>query len=256
MTTKIGVIGDIHANLPALEAVLSDARARGVSALWDVGDAVGYGAFPDEVVSRLRAEGVVSIVGNYDQRVLECAGGTAHVPRQIQKRLALQWACARLSARNRGYLRTLLPELRMEVEGRRVLMVHGSPSSPKEHLSPDTPRERLRELAAAAGAEVVLCGHSHRPFARKEGGTWFINPGSVGRPDDGDPRASYCVLYLNPRFVRARLLRVAYDVEREARALTDHSLPTVFADMTRRGRSLDAILEAAGHSSGNRCSSC
>jgi len=244
---KIALIGDVHANLPALEAVLADARERAVDAIWNVGDFVGYGAFPDEVVRLLQQPHVVSIVGNYDLKVLEFKKKRDKWRRskRREKWLAFQWAYEHLSKPSRKFLRSLPEERRLEVGGRRILLTHASPASNDEPLVPDTPDARLRELAGRAEADVVVFGHSHQPFARKVGGVWFINTGSVGRPDDGDPRACYAVLHLSPKRLRAQHHRIDYDVARAAAAIREQGLPQAFERMVLEGRSLDAVLPAA-----------
>jgi putative phosphoesterase len=238
---KIALIGDIHANLPALEAVLAHAGQQGVEAIWNVGDFVGYGAFPDEVVQRVREAGAVSITGNYDLKVLNLElVKTKHA----EKRTAFQWALDQLSPANRDYLRSLPQEWVVQVEGRRILMTHGSPALNEEHLTAATSAERLRELARLARADLVICGHSHQPFRRKVANTWFINTGSIGRPDDGDPRASYAILHLGPQILRVRHFRVAYDVERAAAAIRQNGLPETFAQMIVEGRNLEGVKSA------------
>lgn len=241
---KVALIGDVHANLPALEAVLEDAHRRGVEAFWHVGDWVGCGAFPDEVVARLRQENLLSIIGNYDLKVFEVGAEPERKSKKSEKQQAFRWAYEHLSKESRKYLRALSQELRLEVEGRRILLTHGSPVSNAEHLGPETTEERLRELARVANADVVICGHSHRPFARKVDGVWFINTGSVGRPDDGDARACYAILSFGPRFFRVRHYRVAYDVERAVAAIRQNKLPEAFAQMVLQGRSLEDIQPA------------
>ena len=238
---KIALIGDVHANLPALEAVLAHAREQAVESIWNVGDFVGYGAFPDEVVQRLREVKAVSILGNYDLKVLNLDRVKA---KRAEKRMAFQWAYDHLSPANRDYLRGLPQELRLEAESRRVLLTHGSPASIEEHLTPATSVERLRELAQLACADVVICGHSHQPFRLKVADTWFINTGSVGRPDDGDPRACYAILHIGWQLFRVRHLRVAYDVERAAAAIHENGLPEAFAQMILQGRNLDEVKSA------------
>ena len=192
---SVALIGDVHANLPALEAVLDHAAGQGVDAVWNVGDFVGYGAFPDEVVRRLRREGVLSIVGNYDLKVLKFPRKQVkwRESKHPLKFLAFQWAYEHLSKKSRKHLRSLPKERRFKIARHRVLLTHGSPVSNKEHLTPATPVKRWRELAHIAQADVVISGHSHQSYARMVDDVWFINTGSVGRPDDGDPRACYAV---------------------------------------------------------------
>jgi len=242
---KVALIGDVHANLPALEAVLAHAHEQGVEAIWNVGDFVGYGAFPDKVVHRLRQENVLSIVGNYDLKVLEFKKKKDkwRKKKRREKYLAFKWAYDSLSKTNRKYLRFLSQEMRMKVKGHRILLTHGSPTSNSEHLTPDTPEKRLRNLARKAKADVIICGHSHQPFVRQVDGVWFINTGSVGRPDDGDPRACYAILQIDSEQIQVRHYRVEYDVEKAVAAIREHKLPEVFAQMILQGRNLDVMLQ-------------
>lgn len=243
---KVALVGDVHANLPALEGVLAHAREQGVEAIWNVGDFIGYGAFPDEVVQSLRREDALSILGNYDLKVLQFKEKKKkwRKKKQMEKYLAFRWAYDNLSKKSRKYLRFLSQEIRMRVKGKRVLLTHGSPASNEEHLTPDTPEERLRELARKAKADVIICGHSHQPFVRSVEGVWFINTGSVGRPDDGDPRAGYAVLEITSNDIQVQHFRVEYEVERAVAAIREHKLPDAFAKMVEQGRSLDGLEEA------------
>jgi putative phosphoesterase len=242
---KVALIGDVHANLPALEAVLAHAHEQGIEAIWHVGDFVGYGAFPNQVIQRLRNEDAISIVGNYDLKVLQFKKKRdkwrSKKPRE--KYLAFKWAYESLSKKNRKYLRFLSQEIRMKVKGKRILLTHGSPASDEEHLTPDTPDKRLRKLAQMAEADVIICGHSHQPFARQVDGVWFINTGSVGRPDDGDPRACYAILEIEADNFQVHHYRVEYDVERAVTAIREQELPEVFAQMLLQGRNLDVVQE-------------
>lgn len=240
---RVALIGDVHANLPALEAVLHHAHQNNVEAIWNVGDFVGYGAFPDDVVRRLMAEKAVSIQGNYDCKVLKVKKKKDKWEKKKvpEKWIAFKWAYDHLSKKSRKYLRDLPEERYFKVEQTRVLLVHGSPASQDEHLTPDTPIERLRELARSTQAEIVVCGHSHQPFTRIVEETWFINTGSVGRPDDGDPRAAYAILDLKPGVVNVTHYRIAYDVARAVAAIRTEGLPEDFAEMIERGRDLETV---------------
>lgn len=239
---RIALIGDIHANLPALEAVLSNARAADCEAVWNIGDFVGYGPYPDEVVQQVMRENIPSVIGNYDRKTLRFLVKGVKT-RNPLKRQAFDWALQRLSPESRAYLETLPKQRRMQAAGWSVLLCHASPESIKEHLTPETPEERLRELAEIAEARVVVFGHSHIPFARQVDGCWFINTGSVGRPDDGDPRACYALLELTPGALAVEHRRIEYDVERAARAIHEAGLPDAFAEMLRTGRNLDWTIQ-------------
>jgi len=243
---RIALMGDLHANLPALEAVLDHARQGGVEAIWNLGDSVGYGAFPEEVVQHLRKQDAVSTLGRYDRQVVRFKKRKEKWQRSkgLEEYLALEWAYDQLSGKSRKYLRFLSREIRMKVQGKRVLLTHGTPGAEDGCLIADTPERQLAKLAREAKAELILCGCSHQPFARSVAGVWFISPGSAGLPTDGDPRAAYAILEVGPEGSQVFPHRVAYDVERLIEALNGHKLPEVFVRMFREGRSLDAILEA------------
>jgi len=242
---RIALLGDVHANLPALEAVLDHAGSQGVEAIWNAGDFVGYNAFPEEVVQRLRAEGAISVVGNYDLKVLKFPQKDTkwRAKKRPEKWLAFKWAYENLSEESRSYLGSLPREVRRAVGGRSVLLTHGSPASISEHLYVDAPAERLRELADLARADVIVMGHAHVAFSRQVDGTWFINTGSVGRQDDGDPRAGYAVMDLDDETMTVQHHRLDYDIEEAIAALRRKGLPQTFEEMIRQGRKLDWILD-------------
>ena len=250
---KVALIADVHANLPALEAVLADARERGAETVWNLGDFVGYGPFPDQVVQRLaggnapgqprQPRGAISIIGNYDRKVLAFEQKKDRWRRRKapEKLLAFRWACENLSEASLAHLRSLPEQVRLEAAGLRVLLTHGSPADDDEPLGPDTTQGRLEDLAARAEADLVACGHSHQPFVRRAAGVWFVNPGSVGRPEGGDPRACYALLEIERADVDVDLRRVAYDVRRVVRAIRAAGLPEDFAEMLRQGRSFGEV---------------
>lgn len=242
---RIALLGDVHGNLPALDAVLEDARAAGAGAVWNAGDAVGYGPFPDETVRRLRDRGIVSVTGNYDMKVLSVPvrGDEPRFAKRPLKRFAFRWAYEQLSPESRAWLDALPWTLRLDAAGRPALLVHGSPVSLKEHLGPDTPRARFEELAPLAAADLVVCGHSHRSFVRDAGGVRFVNVGSVGRPDDGDWRAEYALLAVRDGTLDVEHRRVAYDLDATLAAVRDRGLPEAFARMFATGRKLEVLIE-------------
>jgi exopolyphosphatase/pppGpp-phosphohydrolase len=139
------------------------------------------------------------------------------------------------------------------MEGKRILIIHGTPDSDEEHVTNDTTEDRLNEIALMADADLIIFGHSHIPFKRKIGSVWFINPGSVGRPDDGDPKASYAILVLRqPNVFRVDHYRVEYDVERAVSAIREGGLPDLFARMIQQGHSFETIQKEEQPKDDNR----
>ncbi|MHC1575609.1 MAG: metallophosphoesterase family protein [Candidatus Methanogasteraceae archaeon] len=237
----IAIIADVHANLHALNAVIADAKSRGAEIFLNAGDFLGYGAFPDEVVSELSSENVLSIIGNYDLKVLKKREEKKRENIKNEKQISFDYAGKNLSKSSIRYLRSLDREMRINIGDKSLLMVHGSPESIDEHLTPDTTDERMSELALIADADVVIMGHSHLQFKRSVNGVTFINPGSVGRPDDGDNRANYAIMDI--RSLSINLIKVDYDIESAADSIRDRGLPENFAQMFLRGVSLDAVIE-------------
>jgi len=239
----VALLTDVHGNLPALQAVLADAQAQRATAVWNLGDFLGYGPFPEQVVRSLRAVGAVSILGNYDAKVLAFPEKAARWRKKKapKKYLAFRWAYEQLSPDSRDYLASLPPQRRLQADGVRVLLVHGSPDAIDEALSPQTPDERLAELAQAADARLIACGHSHQPFVRSLRDVMFVNPGSVGRPEGGDWRACYALVELGGGRLAAELRRVEYDVQAVVAAVRKAGLPNDFERMLLEGKSLDQL---------------
>jgi putative phosphoesterase len=243
---RVALLGDVHANLPALQAVLADAHNHGAQAVWDLGDCLGYGPFPDQVVRQLRAAEALSVLGNYDAKVLafEANKDNWRLTKRPEKFLAFAWAHQQLSPESRSHLRSLPTQLRLTVAGQRILLTHGSPAAADEALTPSTPEHRLQQLARDAHADLVACGHSHQPFARRVSGVLFVNPGSVGRPEGGDPRANWALLEIEPRQLSVHLRRIAYDLDQTVQAIRNLGLPEDFARMLLQGRNLKQVQKA------------
>ena len=243
---RVAVIADVHGNLHALEAVLEDVAAARCDALWMAGDWVGYGAFPEECVRRLRAAGAVGVAGDMDRETVRAAGGVFPDDAPDEKREALRHAASALSAESLVFLRSLPERRRPAPSPVSSLLVHGSPQRLGEHLWPDVADSRLVELARSAAARVVVCGHTHAAMDREASGTRFLNPGSVGRPGDGDPRAAWAALDLDDATVRFAPRRVAYDHRAAGDAALGAGLPEAVARMLVRGRGLKDVLAERG----------
>ena len=229
---KLAVFSDVHANLPALEAVLADIDARQVDAVYCLGDLVGYGPFPNEVVEHIRAAGIPTIAGNYDDGVgferEECGCAyRAPLDRELGQQ-SFEWTKAHVTADMKEYLRSLHFDVRLDADGKRLLLVHGSPRRINEYLFEDRPLPSFARLAAAANADVILFGHTHKPYTKLVDHVWFVNVGSVGKPKDGDWRACYAIV--DPAAAPpAVFIRVPYEIERTADAIRHSDLPHEFA---------------------------
>jgi len=246
---KITVLSDIHGNWAALEAVLRHARGRGAAqTILNLGDSTGYGPEPDAVVQWSQGAHIINILGNYDKKVISKEHRREDWSRvkTPEKRAMFAWTYQALSKNSRKRLKSLPEENRVEIGGVNILMTHGSPASHTEHLRPETPDRRLAELAEMADADLVLCGHSHQAFVRRVNDVLFINPGSVGRPDDGDPRASYAILDIQSEQANVNLYRVPYHITASVHAMERTGMPPVFSQVIRQGMNFDDVVEIFG----------
>jgi predicted phosphodiesterase len=238
---RIAVVSDIHSNLVALDAVL--AKVGAVDAIWHLGDVVGYGPEPDAVVDRLTSLAAVGVRGNHDAAA---CGGTEIDWFNPEARAAMEWTRTAISETTRAWLGAL-PQRRNESD---FTLVHGSPRDPTwEYV---TSAALARAGLSAISTRHGLHGHTHVPIAFTEvdgrmrtlvpragntvalgEGRMLLNPGSVGQPRDGDPRASYMVLDLAAG--TAAWGRVAYDFEAVGAMMRAAGLPARLADRLRVG---------------------
>ena len=237
---RLALFSDVHANLPALDAVLADIASVGVDATYALGDLVGYAPWPNEVLERLQADGTLSVMGNYDDGTGfdrdECGCAYTDPTEKALGDRSFAWTKEHTSEANKAWLRSLSAQIRFEADGHRFLLVHGSPRRINEYLYADKPDATFARIAAGADADVIVCGHTHRPYTKQVGPTLFVNDGSAGKPKDGDPRACWAFVETSPAGVRVDFRRVAYDVEAAAGAVEDSDLPHEFVDQLREAR--------------------
>ncbi len=238
---QITVFGDIHANLPALTAVFADIAARKLDNLYCLGDLVGYGTFPNEVISAVRVDNIPTIMGNYDLGVGhdsdDCGCAYTNAKSEALGQRSIAWSNAHTTAENKAYLRSLVDDISLKLGDLRVMLVHGSPRKVNEYLFQDRPEKSLFRLLDLAQVDVLVCGHTHKPYHRiMSDGRHVINAGSVGKPKDGDPRACYITLAAKGRNLTVDFIRVEYDIEAVAQAIETAEMPNEYADMLRQGK--------------------
>lgn len=225
------VISDIHANLPALEAVLADAPDDAIAqGIRFCGDLIGYYPWPNKVIDRAQDHAFVGVRGNHDEAmVTDSSFGFRGEAAE-----ALQWQRERITDDHLAYLQRLPYTRREQVDGTDIFMAHGSPNAPvAEYVYPEHVTDTFLERQGV-DTDILLLGHTHVPFTRTVADTLVINPGSVGQPRDHNPKASYAVLDADTR--SADIHRVSYDIERVADAVNDVGLPPMLADRLSSGR--------------------
>ena len=223
---RLALLADIHANLPAFEAVLRDVDAMGVDQTWVAGDHVGYNPWPNEVLSILRERKVRAIRGNHDRAAL--SGDTSWFNELAAA--ALRWTRIVLTPASVGYLTSLEDRVRVTLPHGIVAMYHGSPRNDDEYVMPWAADEALMRRAAA---HFVILGHTHVPMAFSSRYGILVNPGSVGQPRDRDPRAAWALLDTATGGVQER--RVPYDIGRVVAEIHRAGLPAELGERLEWG---------------------
>ncbi len=244
---KYALVSDIHANLPAFEAVLHDIEGRGdVDAIYHLGDLVGYAPWPNETVALIEERGIVGVSGNYDSTVAtnyKHCGCKYEDPRQEElSHMSYEWTRANSSEATKRFLRRLpfhidLRPLGGHLPGRSLILVHGTPTLNTVYWTEDRSDAFCTKMANAAGAregDVIAFGHTHLPYQRTVEGIQLVNTGSVGRPKDGDWRAGYALVDMGEK-TSMEFVRVEYDVQKAAAAVRASNLPSDFADFLEAG---------------------
>lgn len=245
---RYALISDIHANLHALDAVLADIDGHGdIDAIYHLGDLVGYSAFPNEVIARLRARGIAGIAGNYDSTVAtnyKHCGCKSETPRQEElAHVSYEFTRRTVTPEHKQWLGGLpfsldLRPLGGHLAGPRLVLVHGTTTLNTVYWTEDRSDDFCLKMAAVVGlkaGDAIAFGHTHKPWNRVVEGIQFINTGSVGRPKDGDARAGYARLGLGAGEAHVEHIRVAYEVEAATAAVRAAGLPEDFVEFLRTG---------------------
>ena len=263
------VISCLHANLAAVEAVLDDIDSQGITSVTCLGDLVGYGPQPNEVINLVRGRNIQTCQGCWDEDIIDGLNSCeCSYPSQLAERRghrAHEWTAEILTDENKQFLAKLPMTLRRGT----MLFVHGSPNSQHEYLLPDMNAFAALERVETAGAETMFCGHTHQPYVRElSGGSIrvrvqqkgmesaseqelqlpmrrIVNAGSVGEPRHGSTKATYVVH--NEESGAVTIREVDYDVERTCRAILEVGLPEVFAWRLSHGFEYAERADDASH---------
>jgi putative phosphoesterase len=236
---RLAIISDIHGNLPALEAVLADIEAQGITDLYHLGDLVGYNPFPNETVALMAEQQIPGITGNYDQAVLALVpdpiGELLNAKITPMGREIYAWTVREVNSRSREFLGVQPRERSLRRGKWRLRLTHGSPRHIKDYVRPSWPDELVGDLLSEVQEDILLTGHTHIPVVRQVNGKWLVNPGSVGFPKDSNPLAAYAILELGEEFTVC-IRRVPYDIERTVQAMGERGLPPKAGEDLRAGR--------------------
>lgn len=245
---RIAVISDIHSNIYALNEVLADIKNRHVDLTVCTGDLVGYATRPNEVIETLRKEKILTIMGNYDEAIgnfkIIC-GCDYPDPKDAEKAaMSMHFTGQETTPENKEYLRNLPKEATFIFNNKTIRFVHGSTRIINEYLRENS--KEAEEVMSELVEDILVCGHTHIPYAKYYGEKLLVNAGSVGKPKTNTPDANYVIIDIQNEdktnkkspSVEVEIVEVPYDAEKMAREIEENEiLPNDFARLIREGSS-------------------
>lgn len=236
---RLAFFSDIHANILALLNVLKDIEEQNINKTYCLGDLVGYGPDPNQVIDTIRHHRIPTVMGNYDEGVGFSKGdcGCAYTTEEEKSngQISIDWTTDRVTFDNKEILQKLHSKIEFKADGYRFLLVHGSPRRINEYLFEDRPESSLRRALEGQGVDVMLCGHTHKAYHRKLDNIHVINDGSVGKPKDGDPRACYGIIDTEEG-LNVEFRRVGYKINTVAEDILKAGLPRIYAEALQTGK--------------------
>ena len=239
---RIACFGGIYNNYLALEAAIADAHWRGVDGLFCLGDMGAFGPHPDRIFPLLNQHNVRCVQGNYDDSIGnqldDCQCGYTDPRDNYFAEISYRYTLENTANENRTFLRNLPKEIRLEADGKDILLWHGSPRKTNEFLWESTSSTHfLDKLASDHHADIVVATHTgikwHRPLAQ---GKHFVNVGVLGRPEnDGKTNVWYTVISLERGNVQFDFVPVEYDHQRLAKEMKQEQLPDEFIETILTG---------------------
>ncbi len=243
------LLSDIHANFPALQAIVEKFRSIHFDHIVNCGDSIVYGPFPNETLAWLESHNTLSILGNTDKKIIRLINGRSFKkPKNFEKRIMYTWTADVLTPSSRNFLLTLSKSASLSLPVCSVTnsknlirlgIFHGSPAAHHEFLFADSPDTRFIKLAEQTDHEIIITGHSHTPYHKYLSKTHFINPGSVGRMFDNNPKASCATLNISNGNIYVEHFRIGYPVKQVTSAISANNLPEIYSQMFLTGRKLN-----------------
>jgi len=243
---RLAIFSDIHGNIEALKEVFKDIGRENVDEIYCLGDLVGYGPHPNQVINLIRELNIETVMGNYDRGVgfdlddCGCAYKTEEEKRLGDK--SIKWTRQEVTESNKYFLRNLKENIRLRVERQEILLVHGSPRKINQYLFFNHPYSSLKKMLDQYEADIIVCGHTHIPYIRQIGNKMVINDGSVGKQKPHNKgqniysrEAKYLILEIGKDSVNTSIRSVRYDFEKTAEKIKKSGLPDQFAEIIRGG---------------------
>jgi len=222
----IGLISDVHSNVVALEAVLSEMDAIGVEKILHAGDIVGYNPYPNETIELFRKRKIISIRGNHERALV--SGDTSNF--NWYAACALRWTSNTIGRENLVYISKLKDTEAISVDNTGIFLAHGSPNDLDEYVYPEDIEPGLLTMTSS---DILVLGHTHIQFKKQFKEGIIVNPGSVGQPRDKDPASAFAILDTDTKGIE--LKRIGYDLEKVIEDMRKTYLPEELAFRLRDG---------------------
>ncbi|MCH5138604.1 metallophosphoesterase family protein [Clostridiaceae bacterium UIB06] len=217
---KIAVISDIHGNLEALKKAFENIEEKRVDTIVCLGDLVGYGPYPNEVVELIREKKILNILGNYDAAVLEEKFN--YIRDNEVNIFCMPWAAKELNEENRVYLKSLPREIILQFENKKLYFVHGSNRSINEYLKEGS--KEVEEVMKEFDGDILVCAHTHIPYKKYFDNKLLLNDGSVGKPKIGRPNGTYLIIDIQKDSIETEIIEFTYDYEKTAKAMEEKGI--------------------------------
>jgi putative phosphoesterase len=235
--TQIAIFSDIHANLPAFEAVLKDIESRNIPLSYCLGDLVDFAPWGNEVIEIFKKLRIPCLMGNHDERI---AFDHPIIPlphhdavETGNRLLAINYSKSSISEENKAWLSALPYQLELVFKTgtslKKILLVHGSPLSNDQYIYASHPESDLLGMLGGRKIDALVMGHTHQSYVR-HAETLFVNCGSVGRSRENDRKATYCILHIYPEYILPEIIKLDYSREYVARQIYQSAIPDFYGD--------------------------
>ena len=219
---KIAVISDIHGNVDALSTFLKDVATENVDTIICLGDLVGYGPYPNEVISLIREKQILSIKGNYDSSVVD--NEYSYIRETALNSFSLPWTVNELTKKNRLFLKNLPSTITLTIGCKKLLFVHGSPNKINEYLLKDS--DNTFDIMNSMTEDILFCAHTHLPDIKEFSNKLYINCGSIGKPKIGRPNITYCLFNIDVETgISANIKEISYDFKNLVEHMNELNFP-------------------------------
>lgn len=235
---RIAVISDIHSNIYALEAVLKDIETKNIDKIICTGDLVGYHTHPNEVVNLIREKNIETVMGNHDLKTamgkIKSTNGLEG--EELDKVLISNYAVEKTDDESKEFLKSLPESIVLEVEGKTIRFVHGSPRGVAEYLKENS--KEAEEVMMELSEDILVSGHTHSAYVKKYGDRLLINAGSIGKPKKGIPDSEYVIMDIENMEIDVTIENVKYDVESIIKDIGNSSLPNELGQLLKYGNKI------------------